>query len=97
MSFFTVSHWEAKTWNKEDEAKATEKYVPMILSLGANSVKMCKTEELKFMVITEWPNGAVAKEAAEKIASVREQASEEFDNIEVKKEVFIYGFDISFN
>ena len=47
MSFFTVSHWEAKTWNKEDEAKATEKYVPMILSLGANSVKMCKTEELK--------------------------------------------------
>ena len=81
MSFFTVSHWEAKTWNKEDEAKATEKYVPMILSLGANSVKMCKTEELKFMVITEWPNGVVAKEAAEKIASVREQASEEFDNV----------------
>ena len=33
------------------------------------------------MVITEWPNGAVAKEAAEKIASVREQASEEFDNV----------------
>ena len=31
MSFFTVSHWEAKTWNKEDEAKATEKYDPMIL------------------------------------------------------------------
>ena len=81
MSFFTVSHWEAKTCNKEDEAKATEKYVPMILSLGANSVKMCKTEELKFMVITEWPNGAVAKEAADKIASVREQASEEFDNV----------------
>ena len=48
----------------------------MILSLGANSVKMCKTEVLKFMVITEWP-----KEAAEKIASVREQASEEFDNV----------------
>ena len=81
MSFFTVSHWEAKTWNKEDEAKATEKYVPMILSLGANSVKMCKTEELKFMVITEWPNEVAAKEAAEKIASVREQASEKFDNV----------------
>ena len=42
---------------------------------------MCKTEELKFMVIKELPNGAVAKEAAEKIASVREQASEEFDNV----------------
>ena len=42
---------------------------------------MCKTDELKFMVITEWPNGLVAKEAADKIASIREQASEEFDNI----------------
>ena len=52
----------------------------MILSLGANSAKMCKTEQLKFMVITEWPNGAVAKEYAEKIASIREQISEKFEN-----------------
>ena len=81
MSFFTVSHWEAKTWNKEDEAKATEKNIPVILSLCANSVKMCKIEEFKFMEITEWSNGVVAKEAAEKIASVREQASEEFENV----------------
>ena len=81
MSFITVSHWEAKTWNKEDENKATEKYVPMIMSMATTSVKMCKTDELKFMVITEWPNGLVAKEAADKIASIREQASEEFDNI----------------
>ena len=81
MSFIIVSHWEAKTWNKEDETKATEKYIPMIMSMGAKSVKMCKTDELKFMVITEWSNGLVAKEAADKIASIREQASEEFDNI----------------
>ena len=81
MSFITVSHWEAKTWKKEDETKATEKYIPMIMSMGAKSVKMCKTDELKFMVITEWPNRLVAKEAADKIASIREQASEEFDNI----------------
>ena len=81
MSFITVSHWEAKTWNKEDETKAKEKYVPMIMSMGAKSVKMCKTDELNFMVITEWSNGQVAKEAADKIASIREQASEEFDNI----------------
>ena len=81
MSFITVSHWEAKTWNKEDETKATKEYVPMIMSMGAKSVKMCKTDELNFMVITEWSNGKVAKEAADKIASIREQASEEFDNI----------------
>ena len=88
MSFITVSHWEAKTWNKEDETKATEKYIPMIMSMGAKSVKMCKTDELKFMVITEQPNGLVAKEAADKIASIREQASEEFDNI---MNVFVMG------
>ena len=35
MSFFTVSYWEAKTWNKEDGAKASEKYIPMILLFGA--------------------------------------------------------------
>ncbi len=53
----------------------------MIMSMGAKSVKICKTDELNFMVITEWSNGQVAKEAADKIVSIREQASEEFDNI----------------
>ena len=42
---------------------------------------MCKTDDLKFIVVTEWPNGLVAKEAADKIASIRVQASEEFDNV----------------
>ena len=42
---------------------------------------MCKNEELKFMVITEWLIRDVAKEVADKIAIVREQASEEFDNV----------------
>ena len=80
MSIYTVSHWEANSWDPEDEIKAKEKYVPMIMSLGAVSVKMCKTDELKFMVITEWTDGDKAKEAAEKIAQIREQASEEFEN-----------------
>ena len=43
----------------------------MILSVGANSVKMCKTDELKFMVVTEWSNGQVAKEAAELMYTIR--------------------------
>ena len=69
MSFYTVSHWEANSWDPEDEVKAKEKYVPMIMSLGAVSVKMCKTDILKFMVITEWTDGDKAKEAAENIVS----------------------------
>ena len=94
MSFYTVSHWQAKTWDKEDESKANEKYVPMIMSLGAVSVKMCRTEELNFMVITEWSNSETAEKAAQKIAEVREQASEEFDNIMLSShsgEVFASG------
>ena len=81
MSFYTVSHWEANSWDTDDEVKAKEKYVPMIMSLGAISVKMCKTDELKFMVITEWSDAEKAKEASEKITQIREQASEEFENV----------------
>ena len=32
------------------------------------------------MVITDWSNGQVAMETVDKIASIRQQASEEFDN-----------------
>ena len=46
MSFYTVSHWEANSWDPEDEVKVKEKYVNMIMSLGAVSVKICKTDEL---------------------------------------------------
>ena len=40
-----------------------------------------EAEELKFMVITEWSDAEKAKEASEKITQIREQASEEFENV----------------
>ena len=80
MTFYTVYHWEANSWDKDDEIKAKEKYVPLIMSLGAISIKMIRTDEFKFMVITEWPNAEKGKEAAMKIAEIREQAAEEFEN-----------------
>ena len=46
------------------------------------------------MVITEWPSESVAKDAAEKIANVREQASEEIDNVMISShavETFALG------
>ena len=77
MSFIPVSYWESKTWNKENETKATEKYVPMIMFVLVKFVKMYKSDELNIMVITEWTNGQVAKKSAVKIASIKEQAFEE--------------------
>ena len=76
MSFIPVSHWESKTWNNENETKATEKYFPIIMSMLVKSVKMCKSDEQNFMVITEQSNGQVAKKATDKIASVKEEAFE---------------------
>tara|TARA_B100000989_G_C19412934_1_gene415143 strand:+ start:610 stop:777 length:168 start_codon:yes stop_codon:yes gene_type:complete len=38
---------------------------------------MYKSDELNFMVITEWTNGQVAKKAGVKIVSTKEQAFEE--------------------
>ena len=50
------------------------------MSMGAKSVKMCKTDELNFIVTTELLNGRAENDAADKIASIRKQASEESDN-----------------
>ena len=36
------------------EALAREKYVPLVMSMGASSVKMVQTGELSFAVITTY-------------------------------------------
>ena len=46
----------------------------MIMFMILKFIKMYKSDELNFMVITEWKNGQVAKKAAVKIASIKEQA-----------------------
>ena len=52
MSYVTISLWNATEWSDEMEALAREKYVPLVMSMGASSVKMVQTGELSFAVIT---------------------------------------------
>ena len=54
MSYVTISLQNATEWSDEMEALAREKYVPLVMSMGASSVKMVQTGELSFAVITTY-------------------------------------------
>ena len=45
MSYVTISLWNATECSDEMEALAREKYVPLVMSTGASSVKMVQTGE----------------------------------------------------
>lgn len=77
MGYATVSTWTTTVWNDELEAVARDKFVPLIMSVGASRVQMVRTGEFSFSVITEYKDEAAANEAQSKIAEIRSQASEE--------------------
>ncbi len=77
MSFVTVSHWTVSEWTDEMEALAREKFVPLIKSAGADRVRMIKTDDLNFCVVTEYANAATAEAAQNRIAEIRTQAANE--------------------
>ncbi|MDC0540943.1 hypothetical protein OAO50_04520 [Paracoccaceae bacterium] len=54
MSYVTISHWSATEWDETMEAIAAEKFVPMIMSVGASSVQMLRTGNLSMSVITQY-------------------------------------------
>ena len=77
MAYATVSNWTANEWNDDMEALARDKYVPLVMSVGASSVRMVRTGELTFSVITEYADQATAEAAQARIAEIRSQAAEE--------------------
>ena len=54
MSYVTISLWNATEWSDEMETLAREKYVPLVMSMWASSVKMVQTGELSFAVLTTY-------------------------------------------
>ena len=54
ISYVTISLWNATEWSDEMETLAREKYVPLVMSMGASSVKIVQTGELSFAVITTY-------------------------------------------
>ena len=77
MAYSTVSNWTTTEWNDELEGIAREKFVPLIMSIGASRVQMIRTGDLTFTVVTEYADEAAAKSAADRIAEIRAQAADE--------------------
>ncbi len=77
MAYATISNWTANEWNDDMESLARDKYVPLVMSVGASSVRMVRTGELTFSVITEYADQATAEAAQARIADIRAQAAEE--------------------
>ena len=77
MSYVTISLWNATEWSDEMETLAREKYVPLVMSMGASSVKIVQTGELSFAVITTYDSEETATAAQQRIAEIRAQAATE--------------------
>ena len=94
MTYCTVSHWNATEWNDELEATAREKFVPLIISIGAVKVQMIRTGDLSFCVVTEYPDAMAAETGLARIAEIRSQAADELPMSMASShagEVFAYG------
>jgi hypothetical protein len=59
------------------EALARDKYVPLVMDLGAESVDMVRTGDLDFVVITKYADEAAAEAAQARIEEIRSEAAEE--------------------
>tara|TARA_B110000438_G_scaffold41146_1_gene41021 strand:- start:204 stop:488 length:285 start_codon:yes stop_codon:yes gene_type:complete len=78
MGFVTVSHWSATEMSDEMIQTAQDKFVPMIMSVGASSVQMVRTGDLSMMVVTQFSDEATGVKAQEKIADIRSKAAQQF-------------------
>ena len=66
MAYSTISHWTTTEWNDDLESIARDKFVPMILSVGAARVQMIQTGDMTFSVVTEYADEAAAKAAQDR-------------------------------
>ena len=78
MGFVTVSHWSATEMSDEMIQTAQDKFVPMIMSVGASSVQMVRTGDSSMMVVTQFSDEATGVKAQEKIADIRSKAAQQF-------------------
>ncbi len=77
MAFSAISNWKATEWTDEMEALARDKFVPMVMAVGAQSVQMVRTGDLSFSVVTHYADEAAFTAAQAKIAEIRAQAKAE--------------------
>ncbi len=77
MAYAMISFWETTDWTDEMEALARDKFVPMIMSVGAERVSMVRTGENSFFVMTVFADQATGEAAQVRIADIRAKAAEE--------------------
>lgn len=77
MTYVTMIFWRATELSDETIATSNEKYLPLIKSVGATGVRMVRTGNLSFCVITEYADSATAQAAQSKIDEIRFQAASE--------------------
>ena len=77
ISYVTISLRNVMEQSDGTETLAGEKYVPLVMSMGASSVKMVQTGELSFAVITTYDSEETATAAQQRIAEIRAQAATE--------------------
>jgi hypothetical protein len=77
MGYLTVSTWTTTEWTDALEAVARDRFLPLIMTAGASGVRMIRTGDLSFSVVTEYDSEANAASAQAKIADIRAKATEE--------------------
>ena len=61
MAFVTISHWIATEMSDELMETAKNKFMPMIMGVGASGVQMIRTGELTVCVVTQYVDAAAAQ------------------------------------
>lgn len=77
MTYSSISNWTTTEWNDELEAIARDKFVPLIMGVGASRVQMVRTGGHSFSVITEYADEAAANAAQDRIAEIRAKAADD--------------------
>lgn len=77
MAYATLSSWTTTDWSDDLETTAREKFVPLIMGVGAKAVQMIRTGEYSFTVVTHYADEDTALAAQDKIAKIRGVAADE--------------------
>ena len=78
IEFVTISHWDVPEVTDQMMGEAKQKFMPLILAIGADNVYMVRTSDSSVSVVTHFPNEDLGKAAMDKISAVREKAAEHF-------------------
>lgn len=77
MAYMSISNWTVTEWTDEMEALARDKYLPLIMAVGASRASMVRTGDLSFSVITEYADAATAATAQARVAEIRGEAAQD--------------------